>query len=428
MKKNQVFVLLALAVVLGLAGVYFQLSKSEGWNNDKTDRRIFPNLPINDAVKIQIRSGATSVTLEKKQDKWGVAERNDFPADFEKIRDLTRNLWELKAARAFEIGASQLARLKLLDPGQEKDSGIEIRLQGDNDKNIASLILGKTLDQGEDGARGIAGRFVYNPATKDRAYLVSDGFASIEPLTVGSWLDKTFITPGELQAVEQSAWSNNKGWKIVRDSPKADWKLQDPQAGETLDNQFAQAAAHFAPSFIDVRPASVSTDETGLNAPFRLELKNFDGFKYDISIGKAGPEKARFVNFQVSAEIKAVRSPEPNESPDDKKKRDEEFDKRIAGLRQRLEEEKRLEKWVYLVPDWSLEYLLKRRDEILAKPSPTPAASSPASGPADGTAPALAPAASPVSPTSTSSAPSAELPISPSPTPGSNAEKTGDGQ
>src|SRR6516165_10880161 len=105
MKKNQLYVLLALAVVLGLAGVYFQLSKSEGWNNDKTDRRIFPNLPINDAVKIQIRSGATSVTLEKKQDKWGVAERNDFPADFEKIRDLTRNLWELKAARAFEIGA-----------------------------------------------------------------------------------------------------------------------------------------------------------------------------------------------------------------------------------------------------------------------------------------------------------------------------------
>jgi hypothetical protein len=404
MKKNQVLLCIALAAVLGVAGIYFQISKSAGWNDVKTDNRLLQGLPINDIAKIQIRSSASTVTLEKKQNKWEVAERNNYPADFDKIRDLARTLWQLKAVQSMEIGPSQFERLKIAAPGRGSDSGVEIDLKGEDDSVIASLILGKMMSQGEDGTRGVAGRFVYNPATKDRVYLVGETFANVDPVAVGSWLDKTFIVPGEIREIEQSPWSNNQGWKIVRDAPKAEWKFQETQNGETLEKQFALAVGNFTPSFIDVRSASVSTDETGLNEPFRVELKTFDGFKYDFAIGKSGPEKARYVKFEVGAEINPTRIPGANESPDEKKKKDQEFDKKIAELRQRLEDEKKLEQWIYLVPDWNLDQLMKRRDEILAKPSPTPAPS-----------PASSLSESPV-PTSTSA-------IAPTPKPSSDAEK-----
>jgi hypothetical protein len=397
MKRNHILVLLALAIVLGVAGLYFQISRSAGWNDTKTDRRVFQNLPINDIAKIQIRSSAATVTLEKKLNKWGVAERNDYAADFDKIRDLTRALWQLKAVRDMEIGPSQLERLKIAVPGHGSDSGVEVDLKGENDTAIASLILGKMMEQGEDATRRVAGRFIYNPSTKDRVYLVSDTFATIDPVTVGSWLDKTFIAPGEPREIEQSPWSNNQGWRIVRDTPKGDWKLQDAQDGETLEKPFAQAVANFAPSFVDVRSASISTDETGLNEPFRVQLKTFDDFKYDLAIGKSGPDKTRYVKFSVSAEFNPTRTPEPNESPDDKKKKDEEFDKKIRDFRQRLESEKRLEQWVYVVPDWNLDQLLKRRDEIITKPSPTPAppTPTPAATPPPTPTPSLSPASTP---------------------------------
>jgi hypothetical protein len=404
MKRNQVLISIALAIVLGIAGIYFQISRSAGWNDAKTDRRLLQDLPINDIAKILIRSSGATVTLEKKQNKWYVVERSDYPGDFDKIRDLARMLWELKPVQNMEIGPSQFERLKIAAPGRGNDSGVEIDLRGENDRSIASLILGKVMEQGDDAPRGSASRFVYNPATKDRVYLVGETFANIDPVTVGSWLDKTFIVPGELREVEQSPWSNNQGWKIVRDASKAEWKLQEPQNGETLDKQFGQAVGNFTPSFTDVRPASVSTDETGLNEPIRLQLKTFDGFKYDLAIGKSGPDKARYVKFEVGAELNPTRIPEPNESPDDKKKKDQEFDKKIAELRRRLEDEKKLAQWVYLVPDWNLDQLMKRRDEILAKPSPTPAPS-PASSPSE-------------SPVHTSTPPS-----SPAPTPGANPEK-----
>jgi hypothetical protein len=371
MKKNHLLLLLAIAVVVGLVALYFQLSESAGWNNSKTDRTIFQNLAVNDVTKIQIRSAPASVTLEKKGDQWDVAERADYPADFTKIRDLIKMLWGLKAGQVTQVGRSQLGRLKLIEPGQGGDSGIEINLQGR--KEIASLVIGKAVDQTNASTGSTAtGRFVYNPAVKDRVYLVSESFSNVDPVSVGSWLDKTFIAPGEIKEIDQTAWSNNPGWKLIRKDEKADWQLEDSQPGETLDKSFAGSIATFAPTIVDVRPLSVSPDETGLKEPFKITVKTFDGFTYDFLLGKEGPDKARYLQLSVSADLPSTRTPDPNESAETKKKQDEEFDKKLKALKERLEKEKKLEKWVFLVPDWNLEQILKRRDEILSKATPSP--------------------------------------------------------
>src|SRR6202051_1474696 len=207
MKKKHLLILLAVAAVVGLAGIYFQGTTYAGWSDSKTDRTILQNLAVNDVTEIQIRSASAGVTLEKKGDHWGVAERADYPADFTKIRDLIKMLWGLKAGQETKVGPSQLGRLKLIEPGQGADSGIEINLQGE--KEIASLIIGKAVDQTNASTGSTAtGRFVYNPALKDRVYLVSESFYNVDPVSVGSWLDKTFIAPGEIKEIDQTAWSN----------------------------------------------------------------------------------------------------------------------------------------------------------------------------------------------------------------------------
>jgi Domain of unknown function (DUF4340) len=380
MKKNQLILLVAAAIVLGLAGLYFQISRSAGWTESKTNRRIFQDLPVNDVRRIQIRSNAVTITLQKKGDEWGVAERDNYPADFGKIRDLIKRLWALKAGQEMQIGPSQFGRLKVVAPGLGNDSGIEIDLKGDKETNLASLIVGKSVER-SDNATGEAasGRFVLNPVVKDRVDLVSETFPSIDPPAVGPWLDKTFIVPGDLKEIDQAAWSNNPGWKLIRDDPRAEWKLENPQPGEALDKSFAQSFSNLAPSFTDVRPASTSPDETGLNDPFRIRVKAFDGFTYDLLLGKQGPDETRYTQVRVSADLQPVRTPDPNESREDRKKKDEEFNKKYDDLKQRLEREKRFEKWVFLVPDWSIEQILKRRNEIVSKasPSPVPAGAAP---------------------------------------------------
>jgi hypothetical protein len=431
MKKNHLLLLLSVAIVVGLAGIYFQISQSAGWSDSKTDRTIFSNLSVNDITKVQIRSAPASVTLEKKDDKWRVAERDDYPADFTKIRDLIKVLWALKSGQEMQVGPSQFGRLKLLAPGQGPESGIEIDLQGDKEKPLASLIIGKSVDRSSATAGSAAGgRFVYNPAIKDRVYLVSESFFSVDPVNLGSWLDKTFIAPGELVEIDQTAWSNNPGWKVTRKDSKADWQLEDLKPGESLDKSFAQSLSTFAPTFVDVRPSSASSEEAGLKEAFKVRIKTLDGFIYDFLIGREGPDKTHYLQLSVSADLPSARTSEPNESADDKKKKDEEFDKKTASLKARLEQEKQFEKWIFLVPDYNLEQILKRRDEIISKPSPSPAPAGvpapepPTPSPAPAGVPAPEPP-TPVLPSTPSPAPAAASPTpvstaSPTPTPESS--------
>jgi Domain of unknown function (DUF4340) len=364
MKKS--LLLSCLAILLGAAGIYFEICQSASWSSAKTDRRILPNLPLNDISKINLQSANAAVTLEKKNGTWSVADRNDYPADFQKIRDLTQKLWELKAVQEMQVGLSQFSRLKIGTPGQGDGSGTKIELLGDQNKELGSLIVGKSMEQGEQ--RGPGGRFIFNPATKDRVYLVSERFSEIDPLIVGLWLDPAFFQPDQLKEIDQKPWANNPGWKVSRGDDKAPWTLEGATKDEKLDPAFEGSLDSFSPVFQDVCPPSTSSDLTGLNAPFEAELKTFDGFSYSIILGKPGPGKARYFQVKVSADFPTTRSPSGDETPEAKRKNDEEFDRKIAALKERLKKEKRFEEWIYLVPDSTVESILKRRDEILAKP------------------------------------------------------------
>jgi hypothetical protein len=72
-------------------------------------------------------------------------------------------------------------------------------------------------------------------------------------------------------------------------------------------------------------------------------------FRYNLEIGGAGPEQTHLLRVKLSADLPAARTPTPNESPDDKKKKDEEFNKQLEQWKTRLAEEQKLEHWIFLV-------------------------------------------------------------------------------
>jgi uncharacterized protein DUF4340 len=393
MKRKHFLILLIIAVILALGGTAYQLSQSAGWSTAKTDREMFPNLAINDVAKIQIRAGSDNLTLQRENGDWRVAERGGYPADFAKIRDLIRSLWELKAVREMQVGPTQFGRLQISPPGATEKAGIQIDLADSNGKPISTLILGKKLEQNEEStAPGPAGRFVFNPSHPDRVDIVSESFFSVDPLVIGQWLDKAFVSADSLKEITQTGADPKTGWKLARANDKTEWKLEDAGANESVKKEFANSLTGFHPSIMDVRPANTALEQTGLQQPIAVDLTTFDGFEYRLAIGKEGPEKSRYLRVKVAGHFNEVRSPEPNEKPEDKQKRDDEFKKHLDDLKQRLEKEQKFEHWIYLVPEWSVEPLLKPRNEVLATAAPVPG---PGASPVEPASPSPAPNASP---------------------------------
>jgi hypothetical protein len=414
MKRRNLALLIAAAIVAVVVIVIYNANRNARWEAAHREVKVLPDLAVNDVTQIHVTAPSATLTVARKQDLWRVAERYDYPADFAKVRDLLRTLWELKAVREVEVGPSQFDRLQISPPGKGAGSGTQIDLAGQAGKTLATLVIGKTLQGQAEEAPGIpGGRFVYNPANKDHAYVVSEAFYGLEPLQVNQWLNKAFITGDDVDKVVREDAPGNPGWTIARLDPKGPWVFVPDVNGEKVKEEPANLLSHFSPTFTDVRPPDAPAAETGLDQPVRAQLHTTDGFTYKLAIGKPGPEKTRYLTVQVDAQLPAARTPEPNEKPEDKKTKDDEFNKHLGELRERLEREKKFAGWVYEVPEYSLENLLKPRADLVSKaaPAPRPAAPAPAT-------PAAVPSVTvPPAPTPTSTPPAAPVPVVPAPTP-----------
>jgi hypothetical protein len=377
MKRKQVYILLGVALALAIVGTIFQIVRSSGWKGQSTDLEPFAKLPVNSIAKLVVKSSKGTVTLQKTNDIWTVTERNGYPADFSKIRDLIRSLWEFKVVRQLEVGPSQFGRLHILAPGQGDQSGIELDMIDANGNPVKTLIFGKAqAGQDEESEEGPNGRFVYDPSEKDKVYLGTETFFTVDA-SPQNWIDKDFIKPEAINEVTRSPGPDGLGWKISRKDQKSDWELADAKPGETLNNEVVDSLSSFSPSVDDVKPGDAPDSETGLKQPLKVDLTTFEGFKYNLEIGGSGPQQSHYLRFKVSADLPAARTANPKESADDKKKNDDEFNKQQDILKTKLATEEKLQKWVFEVPDDSLEALLKARKDILKAPvlpSPSPAA------------------------------------------------------
>ena len=416
MKRKQVYLLLGIALVLAIAGTIFQMRQSSTWKEETGNRQIFPDLAINDVSSIHVQAGKEKLTLQRSGDVWQVVERFGYPADFAKIRELLRSLWELKYVRQLEVGPSQLGRLQLLPAGQGDQSGTQIELLGNGDKKIVTLLLGKKPTGGESTVG--SGRFALNPEQKDRVYLIDETFPSLDPFNPSSWLNKQFIDTQKLRSVVRGNIGTAPGWKVSRKDEHADWELQDAAVNESLEKENTNPLSSLSLSFQDVRPGNTPVTETGLQQPLVVELETFDGFHYQVDIGGAGPDQTHFLRVKPSAQFPSTRPPVSNETAEDKSKKDDEFSKQLDQWKVRLANEQKLENWVFLVSDWSLEPLLKARADFVkkAEPSPTPKIASPT------------PAVASPSPVETSPIPTETPRVLPSPIPSESPTGTAEPQ
>jgi hypothetical protein len=221
MNRRNLWLLIAVAVVAVIAIVFYDANRNARWEGEHRELRVLPDLAVNDVTQIHVTAPNAALTVARKDDLWRLAERNDYPADFSKVRDLLRSLWELKAVREVEVGPSQFDRLQISPPGKGAGSGTQVELTGQGGKALGTLVIGKAVQgEPETGVAAPSGRFVYNPANKDHAYVVSDSFYGLEPLPVNQWLDKTFISAGEVDKVVREDAPGNPGWAIARPDPK----------------------------------------------------------------------------------------------------------------------------------------------------------------------------------------------------------------
>jgi hypothetical protein len=378
MNRKQFGILVLILILIGGAAWLLQnrRNREAGAGEQGTGQKLLgASFPMNEVAHISLQQNTNALTLFKKDDLWRVRERSGYPANFSMISAFLIKLGDLKVIQNEEIGPSQLPRLDLAPPGHGTNSGVIVDLKNKDENLIASLTLGKKhfrqatgqASQFDLGGDGVAdGRYVLVGNNSKNALLIADALNNIE-IKPEDWLDKDFFKIERPKSISVIYPSATNSWKLSRDNESGDWQLVDMKADEKLDPARVSGVSNpfSAPSFNDVLPSNAPLAQTGLDTPTTVTVDTFDDFTYVVKIGKKSGDNYPLTIF-VEAHFPKLRTPEPNEKPDMATKADEAWRAREKLLGDQLQAAKKFENWIYLVPTWNVDPVLKMRGELLA--------------------------------------------------------------
>ncbi len=385
MNLKQLGILIAVVIVVGGAGLILHNKQSTSWATTSADvgKKLLGDFPVNDVAHIEIQHGGNELNLVKKDDLWRVREREDYPANFSQISEFLLKARDLKIIQSEEIGQSQLGRMELA-PGQGTNSAVVVDFLDQNGKSIRTLLLGKRHiktggSPSQFGGDGSVpdGRYVTVGTNSQSVALISDPLDNVDAQP-DQWIDKDFFHVDKPKSIEVDFAVATNSWKLTRESENADWKLADAKPGEELDpSKSSGVTSPFgSPSFTDVLPGT-KLNESGTNKLTAIKIQAFDGFSYLITVGPKVNDNY-LITVAASAEFPKERVAGKDEKPEDKAKLDKEYADAKQKLTDRLKQEQGYGKWIYTVPNWVVDPVLKERSELLAEKKEEPKESKPA--------------------------------------------------
>lgn len=414
MNRKQLTLILVAFVLLGGLGLWLRHRDAATYRASAAQmgQKVLGDFAVNDVARLRIRKGTNTLTLALKDDRWVVAERADYPANFTEIGETLRKLWDLKVVQpiAGPLGPAALERLEL-NPDATNNPATVVELLDKDGTALRTLLLGKQHRRqpatpspfgGDEGWPD--GRYVMlQGAAAQGASLVAETFSQLEPRPE-SWLNRDFFKvekPRTIAVTYPDAPTNS--WKMTRASETNDWTLADVQPQEKLDSSKVSVLGSVLswPSFEDVVVAD-NPAALGLDRPVQIEIETFDGFRYTLRAAQKGSEEKYHLMVDVAADFPKERTPGADEKPEDKEKLDKEFKEKTEKLSEKLRNEKLLAGRVFLVSKWTLDSVLKKRGDFLQaeKPAETTATTSdaassdaePGLNPVDATVPPEPPA------------------------------------
>lgn len=377
MNRKQFLIILVLVLVVGGLGLmlYNQRAESFSRSGGSLGGKVLGDFDLNAVAQLVIKQSSNEVTLVKKDDQWRVRERSDYPANFADLSESLRQLADLKFTQRETVGPSNLGRLELIPPGQGTNaaaSGTLVELKDKDGKLLRSLLIGKKYSKkpasdDQFGGGGMAnGRYVQANGDAKQIGLVSDALSKLEAKPE-NWINKDFFKLEGPRSFAVVTANDTNWWRLSRTNAAAEWTLINAGAGEKLDQNKVSGLGSFLSfgSFSDVKPLPKDLKEIGLDKPRVVTVETFDDFKYQLKIGGNTNDENLSLQLVVSANLPKERIAGKDEKPEDKEKLDKAFKDRQSKLSEKLANEKVLEGWVFQISKWSLDAVLKDRQELL---------------------------------------------------------------
>ena len=393
MKPRTVAILWIIAIVLGLAAYFVKFHGNEE-NNNKTalapGDKILPDLPIRDLTQVTLHQGKDTTTLVRGDNNlWTVAERNNYPANHELLRNLLGTLGAVKVTQGFPCTSEHYGRFGLAGESDDQaDLGLHVAMLDAKSNSLAETYLGKFSGTSQSSA----GRFIRIAGDDSGIYAVGETFPGIYA-EAPAWLDKKFITIANIESVSLSAPSDPEfaPWEVKRDNLETGTQFKlvgiTDQEIMKLTSTSAFHSLFSYTSFQDVLNKSEAEKTANPDTKLKRQavIKTFDGMTYTVTFWPQNekdqpapdPESplppaqaAYLMTVSISANLAETRAKVTDETPEEAIQNDAAFKTRQELLKQHITLTKTLQGRIYQIGHTMLAPLQKTRNDFVSATKP----------------------------------------------------------
>jgi hypothetical protein len=285
MQRVRLLALVAAALTIAILAAVIVSRGDRDVSRAPTGQRALPGFAdkLGAIEFLRLTHGPVTVNFALVDQRWTIAEKANYPADQERVRELLLQLAELELIESKTDRPELLPRLDLDDPANGKST--EITAQDRAGAMIGQIVIGR--GRPSELGEGQAGVYVRKPGS-DQAWLARGAFALAgDPV---SWLDRRIIdiAPARVASVVLTAADGNSVL-IARGSADQPFAID----GLPADAQAKPDAALAAPAgalealtLDDVKAARGSMDDE--NGMSTAAFTTFDGLVVGLRLSPPG--------------------------------------------------------------------------------------------------------------------------------------------
>ncbi len=383
MKLKTLSMLAIIAAVLIIVAVFMAEQQEPG--TPTTGQPVFPELEtvINDVTELSVATQSGTITLYRQENIWRVKEKYDYPADLGAVRETLIGLAELTTLEPKTRKPELYEKLGLQDVEAEGSLSTGITLKDATDNTVAAAVIGDDRPaQGKSGYKELFIRKAGDPQT----WLVQ-GRLTVEK-NPGKWLDKG-LTQIETKRVRRLVVTHPDKTRLVVEKAKPtdlNYQVANLPEGLEIESQFTVnniVSTVTSLSLDDIKPQNeVPFDDQ----PVRTAVfETFDGLQGTVQL--LPKDEKTYVTISAIFNAGLVWKPEPEREAEPEKEsepqageqsdvdtQDKEVDinpeqpkiKSEAEVKAEIEAlNKRVGDWVYVIPKFRADTLLKKPQDLL---------------------------------------------------------------
>lgn len=395
---SQRIVLILWCVAGVLAALTFFVNSSQGKSSKvptalASGDDLLSGLSLTKVASAKIEDAENTVTLKNTKDGWTVAEREDYPANFDKFAQTMRSLKDLTVAQSLKAGPAFNERFGMDHEAEAQDNhGTLVTLLDQSGTELETISVGKATESGVNSPNPMqgssSGKYIRLGSEPDAIYVVNESLTNLDG-DPKSWLKSDFIKVQKIKSLDLATPNEDdvQGWTLTRESESADFTAKNLPEGRELDSSKTSSLKNilsFA-RFDDVLSAEDAEKLKDSSKARQLVIQTFDNFRYVIDFAPAKNDAAdtsaadNAEELILTVEVSADLPEQPKFGADDdtetKKKTLEEFEENQKTLKEKLAAEQAFAGQAYLVANWTLDAANKSIQELTKEapqPEPTP--------------------------------------------------------